>query len=383
MGPARLAILVAGDRRRGAEVFGETLAQGLAAAGWHTDLLALATAAEEPRISARPLSAFTPETLPRLDRDLVGTLRRWAAEHRPDVVLANGSSTMQYAVAALRPGFVSPVFGNWARSRPRLVYVSIGDPMYWVRGTGHRLLRTAILKGVDRVLSVSAVTAGTLASELGVPPDKIRIAPTGVPDRFFTIEKDRSGRSDGDPLRVVFIGNLSEEKDPLTAVDVLSRLAAVSPVSARFLGGGPLRATVAAAVTVRGLDGSVEVLGSVPDVAPHLAWADVLLMTSHSEGLPGAPLEAGAAGVPSVVFDVGGSSETVVDGATGRVVAAGDVGAAVAALAALAADRGTLEVWGGAAREMVSDRFGLDRALARYGDLLDDELAIGRRGRAS
>jgi glycosyltransferase involved in cell wall biosynthesis len=182
---------------------------------------------------------------------------------------------------------------------------------------------------------------------------------------------------------VVFIGNLSEEKDPLTAVDVLSRLAAVSPVSARFLGGGPLRATVAAAVTVRGLDGSVEVLGSVPDVAPHLAWADVLLMTSHSEGLPGAPLEAGAAGVPSVVFDVGGSSETVVDGATGRVVAAGDVGAAVAALAALAADRGTLEVWGGAAREMVSDRFGLDRALARYGDLLDDELAIGRRGRAS
>jgi glycosyltransferase involved in cell wall biosynthesis len=83
------------------------------------------------------------------------------------------------------------------------------------------------------------------------------------------------------------------------------------------------------------------------------------------------------------VFDVGGSSETVVDGATGRVVAAGDVGAAVAALAALAADRGTLVVWGGAAREMVSDRFGLDRALARYADLLDDELAIGRRGRAS
>ncbi len=361
MRTAHLAILVSSDRRRGAEVFGETLAEAVAATGWDTDLWSLSTTPEGPRIASESLSTFTPDALPRLDRTLALRLRRRIAEQQVDLVVANGSSTLQYAAAAVRT----------MRHRPRLVYVSIGEPMFWVRGTRHRLVRTAILKGVDRVFSVSAVTARQLTDHLGVPPSKVRIAPTGVHPRFFAVEPVEPGPE----LRVVVIGNLSDEKDPLAAVEVMRRVALRTDVRARFLGGGPLQDEVAAAVTGAGLGSVVEILGSVGDVTPHLAWADVLLLTSRTEGLPGVPLEAGAAAVPSVVFDVGGASETVIDGTTGRVVPAGDLNAATDALVDLAGDRSRTQRWGEAARTMVAERFRLDDAVARYVRLCADELS--------
>ncbi len=361
MGPSGLTVLVSSDRRRGAEVFGEALTAGLRRRGWDVDFVALAKAPGGPKVAAAPLGDLSPDALGRLDPSVLAALRRRVGQHRPAVVLANGSSTLQYAVAALRLGI----------RRPRLVYVSIGDPAWWVRSARHRMVRSLILRGADRVFSVSATTGLHLVDEFGLSPGKLRIAPTGVPARFFAAT--RSDRTDG-PLRVVFVGNLSTEKDPVAALDVVTGLGAKAEL--RYVGDGPLRERLESEIVTRGLGGSVEIAGSVPDVIPHLEWADVLLLTSRTEGLPAAPLEAGAAGIPSVVFAVGGAAETVLDGVTGRVVPAGDATAATAALAAMAADRDGLRAMGEAARTMVGERFTLEAAVDRYHDLLCDELGL-------
>ena len=47
-------------------------------------------------------------------------------------------------------------------------------------------------------------------------------------------------------------------------------------------------------------------------------------MSSRYEGLSLALLEASSMGLPSVVTDVGGNAEVVIDGATGYVIEAGD-----------------------------------------------------------
>jgi len=362
----RLAIVVSSDRRRGAEVFGEALAAGLRPRGWDVDLLSLTTSPGGPSVAATPLSVIAPDALGKLDWSVVAALRRHVRRTGADIVLANGAATLQYAIAAVRA----------MRRRPRLVYGSIGEPVYWIRSPRHRTLRSLILKGVDRIFSVSATTARQLVDDLGVPPAKVRIAPTGVPQRFFAVTREPSA----EVLRIVVAGNLSIEKDPIAALDVVEQVAAVTPVAARFLGSGPLRERLEQEVAARNLTGSVEVLGSVPDLVPHLAWADVLLLASRTEGLPGVPLEAGAAGVPSVVYAVGGAAETVVDGVTGRVVPAGDIAAAAAALVDLATDPQRRLAWGDAARRMVAERFTLEAALDRHIDLLDDELAAHRMG---
>ncbi len=360
-GPSGLTILVSSDRRRGAEVFGEALSAGLRRRGWDVDFVALAAATGGSKVAAAPLGAVSPDNLGKLDLAVLAKLRRRVREHRPAIVLANGSSTLQYAVAALRT----------ARRRPRIVYVSIGDPAWWVRSARHRFVRSLILRGADRVFSVSATTGLHLVDEFGIAPGKLRIAPTGVPERFFTAS--RPERSGG-PLRIVFVGALATEKDPVAALDVIGGLRPAVDAELRYVGDGPLREQIESEIATRALTGAVEIAGSVPDVIPHLEWADVLLLTSRTEGLPAAPLEAGAAGLPAVVFAAGGAAETVLDGITGRVVPAGDVAAAVAALSDLAADRESLAHMGDAAREMVASRFTLEAAVDRYHDLLCDEL---------
>jgi glycosyltransferase involved in cell wall biosynthesis len=61
------------------------------------------------------------------------------------------------------------------------------------------------------------------------------------------------------------------------------------------------------------------------DDVPHLlSAADVFLLPSATEGLPGVLIEAGMAGVPAVSFGVGSVEDILKDGKTGFVVPAGN-----------------------------------------------------------
>src|SRR5262249_6012690 len=60
------------------------------------------------------------------------------------------------------------------------------------------------------------------------------------------------------------------------------------------------------------------------DPGPVFHAADVVVLTSRTEGLPAVLVEAGLCGVPVVATDVGFVRDVVVDGHTGVVVPFGD-----------------------------------------------------------
>jgi glycosyltransferase involved in cell wall biosynthesis len=111
-----------------------------------------------------------------------------------------------------------------------------------------------------------------------------------------------------------------------------------------------------------GIAAAVTFLGFQADVTPHLAAADLTVLSSAMEGTPVALIEAAAAARPMVSTRVGGVAEVVVPG-TGRLVENGDEDGLAVALAELADDPALRREMGARAREHVRARYGADRLL--------------------
>ncbi len=64
----------------------------------------------------------------------------------------------------------------------------------------------------------------------------------------------------------------------------------------------------------------IEAVGRQGDVRPYYAEADALVFPSYREGFPNVVIEAGAMGLPSIVTDINGSREIIIDGENGVIV---------------------------------------------------------------
>jgi glycosyltransferase involved in cell wall biosynthesis len=92
------------------------------------------------------------------------------------------------------------------------------------------------------------------------------------------------------PLRVLAVGRLAEQKDPLRFVRVIAQLARELPVDATWAGDGELSAS--ARRLARELGAPIDFIGHVDDVSSRLDDAHCLVMTSRWEGTSLAVLEA-------------------------------------------------------------------------------------------
>jgi glycosyltransferase involved in cell wall biosynthesis len=148
-------------------------------------------------------------------------------------------------------------------------------------------------------------------------------------------KKDYSG-----PMRVLSVGRIDPEKNPLMLADVLGALRREDPRwSLVVCGEGSLESELAERLGGLGLDGSAELKGYLGlDDGLRELYRDchVLLHVSWTEGLPQILFEAFAAGLPVVATDVGGIAAAV--GPAVSLVPPGDPAAAAAAVAAVASE---------------------------------------------
>lgn len=64
----------------------------------------------------------------------------------------------------------------------------------------------------------------------------------------------------------------------------------------------------------------IEAVGRQSDVKPFYANADALVFPSYREGFPNVVIEAGAMGLPSIVTDINGSREIIIEGQNGIII---------------------------------------------------------------
>ena len=90
------------------------------------------------------------------------------------------------------------------------------------------------------------------------------------------------------------------------------------------VGQGPLRSAYESLCQELRIEDRVRFLGVRDDVSSLYSAADGFVMSSEYEGLSAALLEASACGLPSVVTDVGGNADVVLNGVSGFVAPARD-----------------------------------------------------------
>ncbi len=101
----------------------------------------------------------------------------------------------------------------------------------------------------------------------------------------------------------------------------------------------------------------IKLTGFVSDTAPYYHAMDILAFPSHREGFPNVPLEAAAAGIPTVGYHVTGVVDAVLNGHTGILVPIGSVRALAEALDLLIREQTQRERLGHQAQERVLSTF--------------------------
>ena len=125
----------------------------------------------------------------------------------------------------------------------------------------------------------------------------------------------------------VFVGRIVGDKGINELVESFVRLNQEHPQTKLILVGpeeqqfDPIKAE-----TKRLIDSHsfIEAVGSHKDVRPFYAAADALVFPSYREGFPNVVIEAGAMGLPSIVTNINGSREIIIEGENGIIIPSKD-----------------------------------------------------------
>jgi N-acetyl-alpha-D-glucosaminyl L-malate synthase BshA len=165
---------------------------------------------------------------------------------------------------------------------------------------------------------------------------------------------------------IVHLSNFRPVKRVTDVVEVFGRIAKEIPARLMLIGDGPDRSAAEYLAHRLGVFNQVLFLGKQDNVNELLPLADLMLMPSEMESFGLAALEAMACGVPTIATNVGGVSELIDDGVTGRLFPVGDIEGMSAAAIALLSDRTDLSTMAHAARRTAQDRFCATRIIPLY-----------------
>lgn len=246
--------------------------------------------------------------------------------HLPALGLQPGTHAVVYSYWFLDTARVASLLASDLGARgvvvDRLVSRAHGYDLYKERAAlGHLPERRTLLEAFDAVCPVSDQGARTLSAEWPQYAGKICTHHLGTADPGSPAACTR------EPFRVVSCAYLLPVKRMMRMPAILAGLRGRG-VDARWthIGGGPQEDAVRRAAREAGVEGVVELRGTVPNARIIEAERDLhpscLINLSSSEGVPVSMMEASSLGIPIIGTSVGGVPELVADDVNGRLIPA-------------------------------------------------------------
>ena len=182
----------------------------------------------------------------------------------------------------------------------------------------------------DAIIAGSEGVANDLATAARLPRDRITVIPSPlVAPELFAQARERLDHPwfapGADPV-ILAVGRLTPVKDFSTLIRAFAVVCARRPARLLILGEGEERLRLEALARRLGLDGLIEFPGFVRNPFAYMASAAVFVLSSTSEGSPGALIQALACGARVVATDCQFGPREILDGGRfGRLVPFGDV----------------------------------------------------------
>ena len=225
---------------------------------------------------------------------MIWCLFRYLLRETPDVIFCPGN-TYTVVCAAMRLLFR-------ARCPPVLVKISNDVDRGDLRGPARFAYRTWLrLQGIllDRFVALAEPMLPQLLSGLRIDPGRAAVIPDPALSEqdLRRLTRRRTDHGTSAACRFLAVGRLCAQKNYPLMIDAFARHS--WPDDRLVIAGeGPARRDIEARIADCGVKDRVTLAGHVADVAPLFLDADVVVLSSHYEGVPAVVVEALAAGVP-------------------------------------------------------------------------------------
>jgi glycosyltransferase involved in cell wall biosynthesis len=292
-------------------------------------------------------------------------MRKLLARKRFDVIHTHGSQDSWVVAFANLPKRLPVV-----RTKHNIFPISDNFANRW-------LYRRAF----DRIVCISEAIVEQCSAKPYIGRDRLALIHSAVDlQRFAQPDMDaaqamREQWKAHQPI-VAIVGRLREEKGHRFLFEAVARLRHRFPALLLIVAGdGSLRQELEQLAATLDIADQVQFLGFRTDVPEILAAADLFVMPSLSEGLGTAAIEASAAGCPIIASRVGGITDVICDGETGRLAEPGDIAGLARAITDFVSDPALAKRMAQAARRCALEHFTVEalveKNLALYSKVLE------------
>lgn len=317
-----LAFLIPSLAAGGAERVAVDLSGALAERGIRTEIVTVYKGAEGQ------LKPHRETTVVHLGAHRIATcvpaLVKYLDRRQPDALI----STLNHT------NFAAVIASMFSRSATRLVIRQASTlsenvkRMRWPIGRCELFAARALYSRADLVVAVSRGVATDLQRQRVIDPPHVQVIYNPVVSTKMLLQA-------GEPVShpwlgrkvpvILGVGRLSEIKDYPTLLRAFLRVRRQIDARLIILGEGPLRKPLENLVQQLGLGGYVDLPGFSANPFAYMARASLFVLSSQSEGLPNAQIQATALGVPVVATSCpSGPAEIVETTGWGRLVGVGD-----------------------------------------------------------
>ncbi|MCX2739953.1 glycosyltransferase family 4 protein [Pontibacter anaerobius] len=311
------------------------------------------------------LVPMTRKVTPLQDLRSLWDFYRLCRKHKPEII---HSHTPKAGIIGMLGGMLAGV--------PVRLHTVAGLPLMETTGLTRRILNAVeklTYTCATKVYPNSTVLKDFILENGFCGPDKVKVigngSSNGINTAFFNVEDLDFGKLQelkhelgiqADDFVFVFIGRLVKDKGIRELVTVFKSLQGKYK-HIKLLLVGPLEQDLdpLPTETLQEIEQNPAILsvGFQNEVRPYLAISHALAFPSYREGFPNVPMQAGCFELPSIVTDINGCNEIVVEGENGLIIPPKNVHKLQKAMELLVTDKALYDHLKSNARRMIVERY--------------------------